>query len=171
MFDVASFLRSNAGRRLAGVLGAAALLLVLAPASAAATVTRGTITTTSSESGLPDDCRPGITGTIVATDVLMFEEVDKSIGFQFVATDTANGQITWTDGTYTIIESVDHIAFVTGAGSTTLTIAHEDSGNTYTAGGVFLSRTTFHNIDHFTRTDGVLRVNFERGHFHFFEGC
>jgi len=172
MFGVVSFLRSQAGRRLAGVLGAAVLLLVLAPAAVAATVTRGTITTTNVDAGLTDDCRPGITGTLVATDVLTFEEVDKPIGFQFNATDTATGQITWSDGTYSIIESVDHLSFSTGAGSTTLTIPHEDSVNTYTADGVFLFRLTLHDILHFTRTaDGVVRVSFERGHFHTFGAC
>ncbi len=55
MFGVASFLRSLAGRRLAGILGAAALLLIPVPASAAATITRDTITTPFVETGLLDD--------------------------------------------------------------------------------------------------------------------
>ncbi len=42
---------------------------------------------------------------------------------------------------------------------------------TDTADGVFLSRLTFHLIVHVTQSDGVVRVAFERGHFHFFDGC
>ncbi len=172
MFGVASFLRSPAGRRLGGILGAAALLLVLAPASAAATITRGTITTPTLDTGLTDDCRPGITGILVATDVFSFQRVDEPVGFHFDATDTATGQITWTDGTYSIIESVDLTRFNTGPGATVLTIPHEDSVNTYTADGVFIFRLTFQNNLHFTRTaDGVVRVSFERGHFHTFGAC
>ena len=59
------------------VFGAALLSLALAaPTSAAAIVTRDTITTPIFETGLPDDCRPGITGTLVATDVVNYQSVE-----------------------------------------------------------------------------------------------
>jgi hypothetical protein len=52
------------------------------------------------------------------------------------------------------------------------TVAHEDSGNTYSADGVFLYRSTFHAVERFTITKGdVTRVEFDRGHFHFFGDC
>ena len=161
------------GSRLAAVLGAAALSLVLvAPASAAAIVTRDTVTTPIFETGLSDDCRPGLTGTLVGTSVVSFQAVETSAGFHFYGTTTDTGRITWTDGTYTIIEAVDHISFVdTVKGTTVFTNAHADSGDTYSAEGALLFRATFHIVERFTVTDGVVRIEFERGRFHFFGDC
>ncbi len=159
-------------KRIALVLGAAALLAIpaglamSAPASAAAIVIRGTVTTPIFAPGLPDDCRPGITGTLVGTDVVSFQSVQTAQGFHVAGTTVDSGRIDWSDGTYTIVESVDHFSFnAVGKGTTVFTQAHTDSGNTYTADGVFLFRTTFHLVEHFTVTDGdVTRVEFQRGH-------
>jgi hypothetical protein len=159
-------------------LGAAALLAIsagagmVAPASAAAIVTRDSVTTTSSETGISDDCRPGITGTIVGTDVFSFQTVETDHGFHFVGTDSGTGRIDWSDGTYTLGEFTDRISFnAVGEETTVFTNAHEDSGDTYTADGMFLFRGTFHLVERFTVTDGLVRVEFERGHFHFFGDC
>ncbi len=172
MFGVASFLGSSAGRRLAGALVAAAMLLIPVPASAAATITRVTITISGSETGLLDDCRPGLIGTIVGTSVVTFQRVDTPLGFHIDETETDTGTITWSDGSYSIIESVDHLTRnIFDSGMRVRTNAHEDSVNTYTADGVFLFRETFHEIEHLTFIDGVYQVRFERGHFHFFEPC
>ena len=162
----------TASRYALGLVTASLLTVAAAMPAGAAAITRGTITTPTVDTGLTDDCRPGITGILVATDILSFQTVDEPAGFHFDSTDTATGQITWTDGTYSIIESVDLTRFNTGPGATVLTIPHEDSVNTYTADGVFIYRLTFHNNLHFTRTaDGVVRVSFERGHFHTFGAC
>jgi hypothetical protein len=166
-------------KTLALALGAAALLAISAgagmapPASAATIVTRHSITTTSSETGLTDDCRPGITGTIVGTDVFNYQTVETDQGFHFVGTDSGTGRIDWSDGTYTLIEFTDRISFnAVGDGTTVFTNAHEDSGDTYTADGVFLFRLTFHLVERFTVTDGdVTRIEFEMGHFHLFGDC
>jgi hypothetical protein len=149
---------------------AAGTAALAAPASAEAIVTRDTVTTTSTDTGLPDDCRPGITGTIVGTDVFNFQTVETAEGFHFVGTDSGTGRIDWSDGTYTIIEFTDHISFnAVENGTTVSTNAHEDSGDTYTADGVFLFRGTLHSVERVTVTDGgVVRVKFDRGHFHFF---
>ena len=147
----------------------ACLAFLAAPASAAAIVTRDTVTGTSTESGLLDDCRPGITGTIVGTDVFQFQTVEAADGFHFAGTDSGTGRIEWSDGTYTIIGFTDHLSFnAAGSGTTVFTNAHEDSGDTYAADGAFLYRGTFHLVERMTVTDGVVRVEFERGHFHFF---
>jgi len=142
-------------------------------ASAASTITRGTITTPISESGLSDDCRPGISGTLVGTDVLSFQSVETSKGFHIVAKDGGTGRIDWTDGTYTIVESIDRFSFdAVGNGTTVNTVAHEDPGDFYSADGVFQFRDTFHEVEHITVTKGdVTRVEFERGHFHLFGDC
>lgn len=161
--------RSPARTGLVGVLGAAALLLVPAPASAEATISRDTITTPIFESGLPDDCRPGITGTLVGTDVFSFQRVDTALGFHIDATTTDTGVITWSDGSYTVVESVDDFSRNVETDTREFTDAHEDSGNTYTADGTFLFREVFHEVDHRTISDGVVRVFFEMGHIHFFE--
>jgi hypothetical protein len=152
-------------------LGAALLALALAaPASAAAIVVRDSITTPIFETDLPDDCRPGIMGILVGTDVVSYQSVETSQGFHIVLTFVDTGQIAWSDGTYTVIEAISHVSFVdTAAGSTVSTVAHVDSGDTYAADGLFLSRATFHIVERLTVTDGV--VEFARGRAHFFGGC
>ncbi len=172
MFGVASFLRSLAGRRLAGILGAAALLLIPVPASAAATITRDTITTPFVETGLLDDCRAGITGTLVGTSVISFQRVDTDLGFHVDSTETDTGTITWSDGSYSIIFAVTRFTrniFETGMRVRTET--HYDSVDTYTADGVFLARSTFQYVEHLTFIDDVYTVRFDRERFHFFDGC
>jgi hypothetical protein len=141
------------------------------PASAGATVFRETITGTSTETGIPDDCRPGVTGTIVGTGVVSYQSVETTQGFHITGTETDTGRIDWSDGSYSIIGSVDHFSYATGKGAEVFTNAHQDSGDTYTADGVFLFRVTFHTTERFTIAGGVLRVEFERGHFHSFGGC
>jgi hypothetical protein len=68
-------------------------------------------------------------------------------------------------------EEIGHHPIFGFLGTTVFTLAHEDSGNTYTADGVFLFRGTFHLVEHFTVTDGVIRVDFVRFHLHFFGEC
>ena len=162
-------------RRAAVVAGAAAVLLgpaaavISAPASADAVVTRQTITTVSSDTGLTDGCHPGATGTIAGTDTLSYQSVQTADGFHLVGTDVASGRIDWSDGSYTIIGSTDHIAFDTTAGTTVFTNPHVDFGDNYSPGGVFLFHTTFHSIEHFTVTNGVItRVSFDFNHQHVF---
>jgi hypothetical protein len=169
----ASGSRSTRRARLGAILAAAALSLALAgPVAADATVTRGTVITPILETGLPDDCRPDVTGTLIGIDTVRYQTVEAPQGFHVVATVVDTGQIAWSDGTYTVIESVDHQTFVdTGSGTTVATVAHEDSGNLYSADGVFLSRVTFHVVERFTVSDGTLRVAFELGRLHFFGGC
>jgi hypothetical protein len=172
MSGVASFLRSQAGRRLAGVLGAAALVLVLAPASAAATVTRTTIATSSFEPGLTDDCRPGLTGTLVGTGTITMVRVDTPQGFHVDMIDSGTGTITWSDGSYSLIFAVDRTEKnIFDTGMRVRTTTHYDSVDTFTADGVFLSHSTFQEVFHVTFIDGAYVVRLDYGHFHFFDGC
>jgi len=173
LFGVASFLPSQAGRRLAAILGAVALLVLLAPAaSAEATITRDTITIATVDTGLTDDCRPGITGTLVATLVINFQRVDTQDGFHVDETDTSAGLLTWSDGSYSIVSSVDHFTRnIFDSGMRVRTLTHEDSVNTYTADGVFLFRLTFQEVQHITFIDGAYVVNLDYGHFRTFGAC
>ena len=136
-----------------------------------AVVTRDTVTTPIFETGLPDDCRPGLTGTIVGTDVVEYQSVETAAHFHITLTVTDTARIDWSDGSYSIVGSVDHESFSTGLGSTVFNTAHQDSGSTYSADGVFLVRSTFHIVEHFTVTDGVVRAEFAIGRFHFFGDC
>jgi hypothetical protein len=164
-------------KRIALALGVAALLAIpagtaLAGPASAAIVIRDTITSPIFETGLTDDCGLGLTGTLVGTDVVSYQSVETSQGFHIAGTIIDTGRIDWSDGTYSIIESVDHFSFDVGRGTTVFTNAHEDSGNIYTADGVFLFRGTFHLVEHFTVTDGVVvRVDFVRSRLHFFGDC
>ena len=50
-------------------------------ASAATAIVRETITQPFTESGLTDDCRPGITGDLEGIDVLEYQSVETANGF------------------------------------------------------------------------------------------
>ena len=171
-FRAASARPRRALRRCAPILGAVALSIAIAgPASATTTVGGGTITSPILESDLPNDCRPGITGTLVGSDVFHYHQVQTAQGYHLEATETSSGRITWSDGTYSLIESVDHSAFNAGSRTTIFAVAHEDSGNDYTVAGVLVSRVTFHEVEHVTVTDGVVQVSFDRGQVHHFGSC
>jgi hypothetical protein len=151
-------------------LAAAALLAISAgtamtpPVSAAPIITRDTVTSPIFETGLADDCRPGLTGTIVGTDVMSFQSVETAQGFHIHGTFVDSARIDWSDGSYTLIEAVDHFSFdAVGQGTEVFREAHTDSGDFFSAAGVFEFRVTFHEIEHFTVTDGVVRVNLGRG--------
>jgi hypothetical protein len=151
-------------RRMAAMLGAAALSLALvASAAAAATVGRFTETTVFTDAAT-DDCR-GVTGTLVGTDVLSYQTVETGQGLHFEGTDATTLAFTFSDGSYATAQSVDHLSFNTGSGVTVFTTAHVDTANVYAADGQFLWTATLRQAEHFTVTsDGVIRVQFEIGH-------
>jgi len=145
---------------------------VTAAATSAATIARETITQTVSESGLPDDCRPGITGDLTGTEVIDYQSVETTDGFHVQGTDVGPGRIDWSDGSYTLIASVDRFTVNVAKGDNVVSnVTHVDSGNTYAADGTFLFRVTFHEVERYTFSMGVLRNDIHRGHFHFFEDC
>ena len=41
----------------------------------------------------------------------------------------------------------------------------------YSAAGAFEFRRTFHEVEHFTASNGVVRVDLNKGHFHSFGDC
>jgi hypothetical protein len=109
---------------------------------------------------------------VTGTDVTSFQSVESSTGFHVDGTAVDSGRVDWSDGTYTLIQSVDHFSFnAVGQGTTTFTNAHKDAGDFYSADGVFEFRDTFHEVEHFTVTNGVVRVDLSKGHFHFFGDC
>jgi hypothetical protein len=158
------------------MLGIAAVVVVLAaamaaPASAAPTIIRETVTTPVHETELTDDCRPGLTGTLNGTDVFSFQSVETAHSFHFRGREGGPGRIDWSDGSYTLLDSVDRFSFNAAKGQhQVFTETHVDSGDFYSPAGVFEFGVTFHEVEHFTVTaDGAVRVEVERGHFH--GGC
>ena len=151
-------------KRIAALLGAAALSLgLLAPAAAASTVGRFTVTTVFTDAAT-DDCR-GVTGTLAGTDTLIYQTVDAGQGQHFVGTDAVTLTFSFTDGSYATAQSLDHLTVNTGSGVTVFTTAHVDTVNVYAADGQFLWTATLRQAEHSTVTsDGVVRVEFEIGH-------
>jgi hypothetical protein len=89
---------------------------------------------------------------------------------EIVTRDTA--RIDWSDGSYTLTASVEHFSFdAVGQATEVFTNAHTDDGDFFTAAGVFEFRATFHEVVHFTVTDGIVRVDLQKGLFHFFDDC
>ena len=156
----------------AALLAISAATAITAPASAAPIIMRDTVTTPIFEPGLTDDCLPGLTGTIVGTDVMSYQSVETAQGFHIHGTFVDTARIDWSDGSYTLINSVDHFSFgAVGHGTSVFTETHTDSGDFFSADGVFQFRRTFHETEHVTVTDGVVRVDLSKGHFHFFGDC
>ena len=156
----------------AALLAISAATAITAPASAAPIIIRDTVTSPIFEPGLTDDCRPGLTGTIVGTDVLSFQSVETPQGFHIHGTTEDTARIDWSDGSFALVHSVDRFSFnAVGHGTEVFTEAHTDTGDFFTAAGVFEFSNTFHEIHHFTVTNGVVRVDVQKGHFHFFGDC
>jgi hypothetical protein len=153
------------------LVSVAAMTANVVPASTAATVIRATTESPIAATGLTDDCRPGITGDLSGTEVVDFQSVETAEGFHIVGTATDTGRIDWSDGSYTIIESVDNFSANVGLHTTVFTLAHEDSGDTYSASGAFLYRLTFHSVERVTVTGGIPHAEFERGHVHVLGTC
>ena len=96
------------GLAVTALLAISAGTAMTAPASAAPIIIRQTITTPIFETGLPHDCRPGLTGTIVGTEVVRSQSVETLQGFHIHGTIVDTARIDWSDGSYTLIHSVDH---------------------------------------------------------------
>jgi hypothetical protein len=160
------------GLAITALLAISASTAMTAPASAAPIIIRDTVTTPIFESGLTDDCLPGLTGTIVGTDVMSYQSVETPEGFHVHGMFGDTARIDWSDGSYTLVEAVDHFSFdAVGHGTTVFAETHTDAGDFFSAGGVFQFRRTFHEVEHVTVTDGVVRVDLNKGHFHFFGDC
>jgi hypothetical protein len=147
------------------VLAIAAAASTAAPASAAAIVFRDTMTSTFSESGVPNDCRPGVTGSLEGTEVVDFQTVETEQGFHLTVTISESTRIDWSDDTHAIGETTEHFAFnAVEEGTTVFTLVQQSSVQTYSADGALLYSLTFHLVSHITVTNGgVTRVEFERG--------
>src|ERR671937_2114277 len=165
-------------RRIALGLVAAALLAIsagtamTAPASAAPIIIRDSFTIPIFEPGLTDDCRPGLTGTLVGTAVISFQSVETAQGFHIHITINGPGRIDWSDGSYTLIDSVDHTSIHdVGQGTSVFAETHTDGADFYSAAAAFEFRRTFHEVEHFTASNGVVRVDLNKGHFHSFGDC
>jgi hypothetical protein len=160
------------GLAASALLAIAAGTAMTAPASAAPTIIRDTVTTPIFEPGLTDDCRPGLTGTLTGTNVMSFQSVATPEGFHMQVTNGGPGRIDWSDGSYTLIDSVDRFSFNdVGQGTGVFTETHTDEGDFYSAAGVFEFRRTFNEVEHFTFSNGVVRVDLNKGHFHMFGDC
>ena len=157
----------------ATVFAIAVVATIATPASAAAGVTRETIMEPISETGITDPCLPGETGTLAATAVVSLQTVETAGNVHVRGTEVDSGRIDWSNGDYTIIGSTDHFSFTGKAeGMFVNTNAHVDFGYFYGPQDDFLFRETFHPVQHITVTNGdVTRVEFVRGHLHFFGGC
>jgi hypothetical protein len=157
---------------LAAVSIAALATSLGASAAGGATVTRESVAGVFTESGLANDCGPGTSGTLNGTGVTTTQVVENEHGFHVTGTSTGTGRIDWSDGSYTLIDSVDRFSFsAVGKGTTVFSETHKDSGDNYTADGVFRVRQTFHEVEHITVVDGVVHVDFAKGHFHVFGIC
>jgi hypothetical protein len=169
-------------RWIAVAFGATALLAIAAgagfagAASAAAVVTIDYSTSSSSDPGEPliDECRPDLTVTsFFGSGEMRLETVETAVGFHSEVTEVGTARIDWSDGSYSLIKVKDHFSFNAGNGTQTVvfTSPHVDSVKTYTAEGEFLYGNQLHRVEHFTITDGVVRVDFDRFHFNFFGNC
>jgi hypothetical protein len=159
--------------RLATLLGAVAFLVAIVnPVAAAGLDIHGTATIPFSDPGpIPDACRPGITGSVAGTDVYTWHNVrgDNVWHVNLIIDETAT--LSWSDGSYTLDASTQHITWDRLSGWFTYT--QQDAGNTYAADGQFLFRTTFKVVQRaFLSLDGGgVLTKFEKVFTNAFGGC
>jgi len=153
----------------AALVGAACWALGTTPALAAAIVTQQNITTPVGPIPIDSDsCHPGATGTLTGTDTARSVTVQVGDQFHLSLTDSGPGRIDWTDGSYSIISSTDHIAFNAGTGTVVFADSHVDTADNYSPTGVLESSGRFKAVEHLTVTNGVItRVAFD---FNFIQG-
>jgi hypothetical protein len=135
-----------------------------APASAAAVVTRASITTIADPQPIQSDhCGAGI---IFGKDTFTYTSVEAPTGgFNIAGTDVATGRIDWSDGSYSLIGSTDRQAFHANAGTTVFSDAHTDFADNYSADGLLESQGIFYAAEHVTATEGVIvRVDIDYNH-------
>ena len=150
----------------------AGLAMATSASAAPALIIRDAQTFPIFEAGLTDDCRPGLTGTLTGTGFFSFQSVETAQGFHIQITSGGPGRIDWSDGSYTLIDSADHTSIHdVGQGTGVFAETHTDGADFYSAAGVFEFRRTFHEVEHFTFSNGVVRVDLTKGHFHSFGDC
>ena len=93
-----------------------------------------------------------------------FQSIETAQGFHIHVTSTGPGRIDWSDGSYTFIDSVDHSSgHDVGQGTSVFAETHTDEADFYSAAGVFEFRRTFHEVEHFTASNGVVPGRPEQG--------
>jgi hypothetical protein len=161
---------------LSAALAATAVSLPAATAHAGAAIVRfGPFTTTFTDT-VADDCRPGITGTVDGTDVLVGQIVrTPSGGSMFNGQDTTTLDIAFSDGSTGV--GTSSFRFVgpeisVGARITEVTFHTSQTLRLYDASGRSIGSETFRDVEHATVEDvppagpsdnDVVLVSFEHG--------
>jgi hypothetical protein len=147
---------------LAGVVLSTALV---APVFAAATVTHFSDAYVAPPETIIDDCT-GLAGTLTGTGVFSGTSIETVRGFHFEANNDAELTFSFVDGSYATGTVDEQLSFNTGPGATVFTNAHFDTVTFYSSDGTLLLSASFRLVEHFTVTsDGVVRAEFEIGHF------
>jgi hypothetical protein len=171
-------------RRTLACLIAAGLLVPAATAQAGATVLRFEFTTPFTDFVPSDDCRPGVSGIVTGTEVLVGQRVEApppSTGYRLHGLVTDTFTIQFSDGSYGVGESSDRFAapFVINGPShatatSVATFAHVDAMTVYDGDGHVIGTETFRVVEHITFKDypplggppgdnDIVRVSFDRG--------
>jgi hypothetical protein len=152
----------QASALLAGVVLSAAFVV---PVFGAAAVTHFNDAYVAPPENIIDDCT-GIAGTVAATGVVSGTSTETAQGFHYEAANNAELTFAFVDGSYGTGTVVEHLSFNTGSGATVFTNAHYDTVDIRSSDGTPLFSASFRLVEHFTVTsDGVIRANFEIGHF------
>jgi hypothetical protein len=148
------------GLAVTALLAISSGLAMTAPASATPLIIRDTVTISTFEPGLTDDCRPGLTGTLVGTGVISFQSVETAQGFPIHVTSGGTGRIQWCEGSYTLIDAVDHSSgHDVGQGTGVFTETHTDGAEERSVAPMFRNdplglRGAVHAQEHQGRSRG-----------------
>jgi hypothetical protein len=131
-----------------------ALAAVALAADASAAAITGTFyeqqTTTSPDQSI---CT-GLHGTTTNTATVVGHYVNTGRTFHFEGTLTQDYRSDWSDGTYTISNTPDHMSFNTNGGDSVHTESQMDQGTVYAADGSVIGTVTVKTLSHITVHDG-----------------
>jgi hypothetical protein len=170
-----SFWQVSGGRRFAALVTCLVFAFVggAAPAAAAPpAIINGTLAIPFTDPGpFPDDCRPGITGSAEGTDTITFHNVrgDNAWHVNYVIESTST--VTWSDGSYTLIDGRSHGTWLRSVAPGWFTFREHEVGDTYSASGAFLFRTTFKYVERAYLDDSGVVTKFEKVFTNAFGGC
>jgi len=151
-------MRSRLRRAL--LLAVAIALSATAPASAGPVEITSFDVTIPVDEVFPADCFDG-TMHLTGTERVVGQRVDLGDdNFRLHATLTDAFDVAFSDGTTGVWTTAEHFSFSLRGDDAGFTGAHRDTTAIYDRNGRFIGQVSFREVEHFTITGGIMRVDF-----------
>jgi hypothetical protein len=131
-----------------------ALVAVALAAGASAAATTGTFYEQQATTSPDQSICTGLYGTTTNTATVVGHYVNTDGTFHFEGTLTQDYRSDWSDGTYLISDTPDHMSFNTNGGDSVHTESQMDRGTLYAPDGSVIGTVTVKTLSHITLHDG-----------------